>query len=213
MADAHNDRQRPEQYEETVHPRNPPNSVINPRARGAALRSYLLPLVAFFIVAGLGLLYWANRGPVTADDPAEVGTSGQGTVGERGNADDTPGGFDPAGRRDSTNEEIEFRGGSQDSRGPMPGLTTDAPLGDLRAMLAADSRNVLGRRIDVQDVEVVEARDAGSFWVRDGDSRVAVSAPEGSPAVRAGAKVDVSGVVEPDGQGGVRIRASRVSED
>jgi hypothetical protein len=200
MADAHNDRHTPERYEDTMDPRNPPNSVVNPRTQRAALRVYLLPLVAFFLVAGLGLIYWANRSPVTTDSPAEIGTTGEGqdVVGERGNREDTPGGFDPAARPGSTAEEIEFRGGG-------------APLNELGSALEDEPRTVIGRRIDVRDVTVAEVRDAGQFWVQDGNAKVAVSAPGSGPAVQAGHRVNLSGVVEGDGQGGVRIRASRVT--
>jgi hypothetical protein len=48
------------------------------------------------------------------------------------------------------------------------------------------------------------------FWVEDGNAKVAVAAAEGGPAVTPGSRVDVSGVVEPDGQGGARIRATRI---
>lgn len=213
MADGHNEGHTPERYEDTTDPRNPPNSVVNREVRGTALRSYLLPLIALFLVAGLGLIYWANRSPVMNDDPSEVGTTGdrQDVVGERGNRTDTPGGFDPQPQPDSTADELERRGVNEPLRAPSSGVSAAAPLNELGAMLEDDPRTVLGRRIDVQDVDVVEARDATTFWIQDGDARALVSAPPGGPGVRDGSRVSVSGVVEPDGQGGVRIRATRVS--
>ena len=140
MAEPHNEGQTPERYEETVDPRNPPNSVLNDSVRRTALRSYLGPLVALFIVVGLGLVYWANRGPVfDGVEEGRVGTTGEisiDTVGERGNAE-TPGGINPDPRPDSTREEREFRGlGSP--KAPLPGLIEENTLTDLRQMLGAD---------------------------------------------------------------------------
>lgn len=113
MADANRARQTPERYEETNNRRNPPNSVVNREVRRTALRTYLLPLVALLIVAGLALIYWANRSPVSPQSPAEIGTSGQDVVGERGGTSGTPGGSDPAGRPGSTQDEMERRGGAR----------------------------------------------------------------------------------------------------
>src|SRR5690606_37379434 len=109
-----------------------------------------------------------------------------------------------------TADELERRGVGEEPQGPMPGLTASAPLTELGAMLEDDPRTVLGRRIEVQDIDVVEVRDATMFWIQDGNAKTLVAAPEEGPAVRNGAVVSVSGIVEPDGQGGVRIRASRV---
>ena len=110
--------QTPQRYEDTRDPRNPPNSVVNREVRRTALRTYLLPIVALIIVAGLALIYWANRSPVTTQNPAEIGTTGDqhDVIGERGNVDNTPGGSDPAGRPDSTQDEIERRGGTTPGR-------------------------------------------------------------------------------------------------
>ena len=205
MADANNDRQSPERYEDTTDPRNPPNSVANRDVRRTALRSYLGPLVVFFIVAGLALIYWANRSPVVNEDPAEIGTSGQDVVGERGNDSDTPGGFQPDPRPDSTRDEIERRGGA----GTGTEVGGGTPLNELGSALENDGRAV-GQRIEVRDVDVIDAGDGRTFWVRDGNARIAVAAPAGTNVTN-GSTVDVSGVVESDGKGGVRIRASRVT--
>src|SRR4051794_19082992 len=109
MAEADNTTKR---YEDTTDPQNPPNSVANRDVRRSALRAYLGPLVALFVIAGVALIYWANRSPVMHSDPAEVATTGQDVVGERGNSSDTPGGFDPQGHASSTSDEIERRGGT-----------------------------------------------------------------------------------------------------
>jgi hypothetical protein len=207
MADPHNDQHTPEQYEETTHPRNPPNSVVNREVRKTALRSYLLPLVAFFAVAGLALIYWANRSPVMTEDPARIATTGEhvGTVGERGNDPDSPGGFDPTPRPESTRDEIERRGG--DLQGAAP---AGSPLNELGSMFDDDNpRASIGRRIDIRDVNVVEVRDANTFLVQDGSVKAAVMAPAGSPAVAVGSRVNISGVVEAEGNG-TRIRASHI---
>lgn len=113
MTEAHRSRRTPERYEETTDPRNPPNSVVNREVRRTALRTYLLPLVALLIVAGLALIYWANRSPASTPNPAEIGTTGADVVGERGNTNDTPGGSDPARRPGSTRDEVEQRGGAR----------------------------------------------------------------------------------------------------
>src|SRR5919106_528894 len=131
MAEPRNDRQTPEQYEETTDPKNPPNSVLNASVRRMALRSYLGPLVVFFLVLGIGLIYWANRPPLVsgADDRGQIGTTGAGddVVGERGNRDDTPGGVDPAPRPDSTADELRRRGVDQPAN-PSSGLRRETML-------------------------------------------------------------------------------------
>lgn len=202
MAEPQNGRHTPEQYEETTDPKNPPNSVINPQVRSAALGSYLGPLVVFFVVIGLALVYWANRGPLVPDpDRALVGTTGNPT-------DDRPGGFNPEPRPDSTAEELKYRGVDQPGT-PLPGLRRELTLTGL-AMLEGEPKDLVGRRIEIRNVNVVDAQDPSLFWVQNGNVKAEVSAPRGGPAVKSGSKVNVSGVVEEDGRGGVRIRAERV---
>jgi hypothetical protein len=215
MAEPFNDRQTPERYEETTDPKNPPNSVVNPAVRSTALRSYLGPLVVFFLVAGIGLIYWANRPPlVTGDqDGQQIGTSGnaderQDIIGERGNSDDTPGGSNPAPRPGSTADELRHRGVDQPSAS-LPGTNPNAMLTGL-ALLEGEPKDLAGRRIDMRNVEVFNARGPSQFWVQEGNSKVEVTAPRNGPAVKDGSNVNVSGVVEEDGRGGVRIRAERV---
>ena len=215
MAEPLNDRHTPERYEETTDPKNPPNSVINPAVRRTAVRSYLGPLVVFFLVVAIGLLYWANRGPLATDsqDEQQIGTSGDSAdgadvIGERGNRDDTPGGRNPAPRPDSTADELRTRGVDQPSV-ELPGTNPSAMLTGL-TLLEGEPKDLAGRRIDLRNVEVFNARGASQFWVQEGNNKVEVTAPRNGPAVKDGAKVDVSGVVEEDGRGGVRIRAERV---
>jgi len=209
------ERHTPERYEETTDPKHPPNSVLNPWVRRKAFRSYLGPLLVFFLVAGIGLLYWANRPPLVsgADDGRVVGTAGNtndrlDAVGERGNPGDTPGGGDPAARPGSTADELRSRGLDQPGK-PLPGVRGDAMLTGL-PMLEGEPKDLVGRRIDLRNVNVVDARGASQFWVQEGNAKAEVTAPRGGPAVQNGSKVNVSGVVEDDGRGGVRIRAERV---
>lgn len=214
MAEPLNDRHTPEHYEETTDPKNPPNSVLNASVRRTALRSYLGPLVVFFLVVGIGLIYWANRPPLVsgADDRGEIGTTGgdvsNDIIGERGNRDDTPGGIDPGPRPDSTADELRSRGVDQPAK-PSPGLRPETMLTGL-AMLEGEPKDLTGRRIDLRNVDVVDARGASQFWVQDGNHKAEVTAPRRGPAVKSGSRVNVSGVVEEDGRGGVRIRAERV---
>jgi hypothetical protein len=215
MAEPLDERHTPERYEETTDPKNPPNSVINPSVRRTALRSYLGPLVVFFLVVGIGLMYWANRPPLVSGDQdgRQVGTSGDSDdridiVGERGNRDDTPGGTNPEPRPDSTAAEIENRAGNPDPP-DFPGVRPERDLAGL-ARLEGEPKDLVGRRIDLSNVEVVNARGASQFWVQEGNNKAEVTAPRNGPAVKSGSKVNLSGVVEEDGRGGVRIRAERV---
>jgi len=214
MPEPQNDRRTPEQYEETTDPKNPPNSVVNPQVRSAALRSYLGPLVVLVVIVGLALLYWANRGPVmpNPDNPYLVGTTGDpddrlDVVGERGNRD-TPGGFDPAPRPDNTAEELKYRGTDQPPV-QLPGLRRGLLITGL-AMLEGEPKDLVGRRVDVKNVNVFDAQERSHFWIQDGNVKAEVTAPRGGPAVQNGSRVNVTGTVEEDGRGGVRIRADRV---
>jgi hypothetical protein len=86
---------------ETVDPKNPPNSVLKPEVRTAALWAYLGPLLVVTVVVLIALLYWSNRADEPNDNVAPTtGISDEGT----------PGGGTPAPRPDSTNEELNERG-------------------------------------------------------------------------------------------------------
>ena len=171
-------------------PKNPPNSVVNPRVRRTALWLYLGPIVALFVLAGLAWLYWNSRPAPGGEQVAEREVPrAEGTAGNT-----TPGGFDPQPAPESTREEIEHRGG--------------AAMTELGAAL--DDPNAVGRRIEVTEVDVEQVDRPGLFWVRDGRIRVAVAAPANSPEVRVGQRVNITGVVERR-DGAPRIRATRVS--
>jgi hypothetical protein len=193
---------RDREYEETVDPKNPPNSVLQPKVRRAALGGFLGSVVVFFLIVAAALVYWNASNRRIAPDPGDRtppgATAGDevGTVGET-----TAGGQDPAPRPDSTRDELEYRGAS--------GRDTTLPLTNAGAILVDEPSTVIGRRVDFTNVEVTSS-NANSFWIRDGNTRVEVIAPSGTPAVRQGESVNISGTVESDGRGGVRIRATRV---
>jgi hypothetical protein len=180
-------------------PQNPPQSVANRGVRRRALRTYLLPLVALFVLIGLALLYWIPRGPVderTAGQVAQGDANVAGTAGERNPDPDSPGGSDPQPVPNSTRDELEQRGGHV--------VTELGALLDERAMADA------GRRVEISDVDVEEVESPTSFWVKDGNARVQVIAPASSAKVQTGQQVNIVGVAERDGKT-LRIRASRIS--
>ena len=82
------ERENPPEYDETRRPENPPNSVLSKSTRRAAIGSYLGPVIVLFVIVGLGLIYWSNRGPSQPD--RDTTHTGVGTTGENG-----PGAFDP----------------------------------------------------------------------------------------------------------------------
>jgi hypothetical protein len=161
-----------QQYEETVAPQNPPNSVTRPAVRRATLTTFLGGIIVVFVLAAGAFVYWTavdRRDDAGAADPSAVGTSG-----ERMPREGAPGGFDPDPSFNDTRDELEYRGGTSD-------------------------------RVKLEGVQV-ERADGDTFWVRDGDKSVAVTAPGGMPTVRAGQRVDVTGTRDASGS----IRASRI---
>jgi hypothetical protein len=193
-------------------PQNPPTSVVNPRVRRAALWTYVGPLVAFFVAVGVALGYFATRPPdrqTTDDDRQALEEREPNAIGTTG--DPRPGGHSPDPVPATPREEIEERGVVRDlSAPPGPNLRPENTLTDLGDVLEARRQDDMGRHVDVKGVRVVEVTSPTSFWVEDGAKKVAVVAPKDSAAVRNGQRVDVVGMVESDGTGGVRIRASRV---
>jgi hypothetical protein len=180
-------------------PQNPPNSIVNPEVRRTALRTYLLPIVALFVVIGLALLYWSIRPPITerAANQIERDPNVEGTAGERSRGDDTAGGHEPQPAPDSTREELERRMGR--------------PITDLGGVLGGSALGDAGRRVELSGVIVERVESATSFWVRDEDVRVRVVAPAAAAeTVSAGQRVQIIGVVERTGET-PHIRASSVS--
>ena len=105
-------------YNETNEPQNPPNAVVKPQARTAALVTFLGGIILFFVLFSAALLFWTitNRRADELREPSAVGTSGSET---------TPGGFDPTPEHGSTSRELEHRGVGEPTQGPMPGLRSD----------------------------------------------------------------------------------------
>ena len=182
-------------------PHNPPQSVLRPEARRAALMSYLGPVIVLFAVVGVALIYWVNRGPLTLDErgePDAIGTAGTAT----------PGGSNPDPDFGSTREELEYRGTDDGTR--ELGSVSDAP-DPLTSLDAVQSGASAGRRVEIDNVAVVSV-DGNTLWISDGTGRIAVRAPADTPAIESGSHVSVAGATELDERGGVRIRASRVKE-
>jgi hypothetical protein len=180
-------------------PQNPPQSVANRDVRRTALRTYLLPIVGLFLVIGLALLYWASRPPVSeraANQPSREDPNVAGTAGERNPDDNSPGGHEPQRTPDSTADEIQHRGGHA--------------VTELGALLEENAHGEIGRRVEIQDVDVEQVDSPTSFWVRDGNARVQVIAPSAGAQVRQGQQVNLTGVAERSGNV-LRIRASKVS--
>lgn len=187
---------RDKHYEETVDPKNPPNSVLQPAVRRATVTTFVGGIVILFLIVGAALIYWNASNRRIEPDPGLRGDSQEvGTAGER-----TPGGGSADPSAGSTRDELEFRGG-------------DAPAGtrtELESILANSPSDSIGRRVNFHDVDVAILQD-GSFWIHDGNARVQVLPPAGAGSVRNGQVVDVSGVVESDGGSGIRVRADRVT--
>jgi hypothetical protein len=93
-----------DRYEDTNDPKNPPNSVMRPRVRSAALWGFVGSLVVFFVLVGGALLFWTVAHPrpsLQEERERTVGTSGYYS---------TEGGHDPVRRAGSTRDELKFRG-------------------------------------------------------------------------------------------------------
>ena len=71
--------------------------------------SFLLPLIALALVAGVMWVFWLGQ-PPRVRSTEETGNQGTviGTSGET-----KPGGHNPDQKPDSTKEELEFRGGKK----------------------------------------------------------------------------------------------------
>jgi hypothetical protein len=174
-------------------PQNPPGSVVNKDVRRFALWTYLPPLIVFFLGVGLLLAYWETSAPPTRREAAEPRAEGTtGTERER-SRDETPGGQNPDRTPASPQAEVEDRSGR-----------TITELSEV-----FDSRDAIGRRVEVRDVDVERVESPTLFWIRDGNARVAVTSTDGGTRVQAGQSVNVAGTVERSG-GAVRIRATRV---
>ena len=109
-------------YEETTAPRNPPNSMLEPRARAGWLASSLGTLLVIFVVvaAAFGWVFVRHelgKDVGTYPDSNAVGTSGQRLH------EESPGGFNPARDSRNTRDELKFRGAQAPEKEPGTGLT------------------------------------------------------------------------------------------
>lgn len=171
-------------------PKNPPNSVLSKGARRAAVLSYLGPVIVLFVIVGIVLIYWSTRGPMTSGEQREnsvIGTSGERTEGG--------GTADPA--FDSTRDELAFKGGDT-------GVS-----GTLSSVKAVTSARDAGHQVSIANAEVSAVNQDGSFWIHDGNDRVAVTGADVT-AIKEGQHVTVMGTTERDASGALRIRAARV---
>jgi hypothetical protein len=92
-------RARPEQYEETVHPDNPPKSTGTAPAVIAGLWYYLAPLALVILLLGFALIYWEDRNSIEQQVEPTTGA-----------ADQVKPGGNPNREPKSTEDEINFRG-------------------------------------------------------------------------------------------------------
>jgi hypothetical protein len=163
---------------------------VTPRSRRVPDRTLItLMTVLLLVIVGIFVYRMSTR-------PAEPDSAGDRSSVDRA-GEQLPGGSDPQPKFGSTRDEIENRGG---------GRSADAVtrLSDI----TDDRHSVSGQRVELKDVEV-ESASADSFWIKDGDDKIAVVAPAGTPALRDGQRVSVSGRVEASGDS-VRINATRV---
>lgn len=93
-------RHRPEHYEETVDPKNPPASAGAAPAVVAGMWYYLAPVGILILMVALAFAYWGNRD--TTVDEQVAPTTGEQQV--------LPGGRNPDPKPESTEEELRFRG-------------------------------------------------------------------------------------------------------
>lgn len=93
-------RHRPEHYEETVDPKNPPASTGAAPAVVAGMWYYLAPLGILILTLVLAFAYWGNRDTRLVEPVAP--TTGQGQ--------ELPGGQNPDPKPESTEDELRFRG-------------------------------------------------------------------------------------------------------
>ena len=211
MPQSGNHDHTPPRYEDTEAPQNPPNSVLQSSARSGALTVYVGGIVALFVIVGAALFIrsaTSHLGDTEIEQPADVavGTSGQPTAEQPG-----LGGFNPQPDHDDTRGEIEFRGELSPAPGPSGPAPADAQALNELGSLRGSPASVVGRTIDVRDLNVERPIENQTLWVRDGDARVEVVVPAGTGEVRVDQRVSVRGVVEADGKGGVRIRATAVN--
>jgi hypothetical protein len=169
---------------------NPPYSMTRSDTRRDVWLSSFGIVVAIFLIVGVGYAFMWTRshmGPSEPrTDPSSVGTSG-----EQQPRTETPGGFDPAPDHSSTKDELKFRGGD-----------TITDVGDVT------NGSYSGRAVDLADVKV-DGASGNTFWVKDGNDKVAVVASGDAPTVQAGQRVHIVGTIDGNGRD-AHVRASRI---
>lgn len=103
-----------QQRSETVHPDNPPRAVTDPKLRKTGVFAvpgmfyYMAPIAIVILILIMAMMFWSSRDDV---NEGAVPTTG---IGQEAPAhQDTPGGFNPDPRHDTTQDEREYRGGDQ----------------------------------------------------------------------------------------------------
>jgi hypothetical protein len=198
---------RTPETEDTYNPQNPPNSLLRRDTRQRALMSYLGPVILLFVVAGIALIYWANRGPAAPDrDDREqdaVGTVGGGSK---------EGGFNPAPEFGTTRDELKFRGentsGATEHEAGGRQAASSAG-GTLTSVASVANSHDAGARVEIHAAQVASI-NGNTVWIRDGDTRIAVVTADGAANVKPGGLVNVWGETEVDAGEGARVRASRI---
>jgi hypothetical protein len=186
----------PSRDRDTRAPQNPPNSVVNPDARRKAFHSFFTPLVLFFVVIGVALIYWASRPERPAGDREDRDNQETApTTGTTPPVADSPGGHNPDPNPSSARDEIETR--------------TGEPITELHGVFEERVGENNGRRVEIDGVTVERVESPTLFWVRDGNARVPVIAPADGPQVKQGQTIDLAGSVQRLGTE-LRIRATRV---
>jgi hypothetical protein len=178
-------------------PKNPPQSLLRREVRRFALMSYLGPLVVLVVVVGIALIYWANRSQAPPQDVQDKEIESTGTSGFQ------PDGGGARPKFDTTADELKFKGSSLNAGAAQSGRAVT--LTEIDRVAAAKTG---GQRVSLPLVEVSDVEN-GSFWIHDGNNRVAVIAPD-RVQVKDGQHVSVDGITEVDPSGGVRVRASHV---
>jgi len=181
-------KENTEHSDEITDPNNPPRVLLRPGARRAALWSYLGPVIALFLIVGVAMIYWVNRGPSASDvrvDDAAVGTVGR----------DSPGGGDPQATFKSPDDELKYRGSLDSDE------TAIRTIGRARTADGSAPQRVMLEAV------AVEKGEGQVTWVKKGSDQIAVVSDR-TPEVKTGDVVSVSGMTERDATGGLRIRGN-----
>jgi hypothetical protein len=93
-----------DRYKDTYDPKNPPNSLLRPRAHSTVLWAFVGSVVGFLVLVAVAWVFWTVAHPrpsVLIERERAVGPSG---------AYFTEGGHNPDRRPRSTRDELKYRG-------------------------------------------------------------------------------------------------------